>query len=179
MNNNTENKRKRLDRMKTILSKKRKVFNSLRKDTNITNNTTSKFVTQIVRFNEQKQDNNANSNEFTNYGFGARFYYHPYYKNKQLFSEQIPDAPTGWIDGGNNFISNHTHTFAAWFVSPIYESIKAEVLNSKNIRISLIEYKNTIGKATMKLNALKHIIPCSRPEFETLYCIKRGSPITV
>eukprot|EP01084_Bolivina_argentea_P149206 260686_1 len=31
----------------------------------------------------------------------------------------------------------------------------------------------------MKLNALKHIIPGSRLEFETLYCIKRGSPITL
>ena len=159
-------------RMRDRLNAKRKQFDALRKrecwmkkkDFKKQN----KFVTKVQ---------NENQDKYPKYGFGVRYYYHSYYQHNQMKQELIPGA-SGWSDNGNMDI-NASYTYSDWYIHPIYGSMKEEVLNGKNQRITMKQCKETVIKASMKLDALKHRIRGSRREWEIVYAMKRGSAITV
>eukprot|EP01083_Nonionella_stella_P271359 919486_1 len=165
---------------------KRETFSKIRND--ISNdkhaiNYGNKFVTQILNDPEAKVgDEHDNEDEFAQFGFGVRFYYHSYYKHNESIDGQIPGAPHGCIDPGNGTdYVYHTnacqYTFSQWFIDPVWNSMKQEVLNSKDHPISMTQYNNTLKKAEMKLDGMQHRIKGAWPEWALIYSVKPNSAI--
>eukprot|EP01083_Nonionella_stella_P165565 551086_1 len=143
------------------MANKRDTFSKIRKDISMANDKSigyaNKFVTQMVN---EVDDEDDNKNEFAQYGFGIRFYYHPYYRHNESTREQIPGAPDGCIDGGNSnrWLLAHLYTFSDWFVAPIYKSMKDEVLNNQNHPITMDELQSIFKKSNneMERNEASH-----------------------
>eukprot|EP01083_Nonionella_stella_P115369 341989_1 len=108
------------------LIQKRMRFNKIRNDSAKSN----KFVTQILDHDE----NDSEHNHYTPYSFGVRFYYHKYYKNNDAKEEILPGTK-GILEYGNRHISG-SYSYSSWFVTPKHKTIKDEVLNATNNRLT-------------------------------------------
>eukprot|EP01084_Bolivina_argentea_P038276 70775_1 len=177
--NDTDEK---LQNMMIELQEKRQIFNKLRKDIkpNAKNKFPNKFVTEIILEEEEKSNDEQKNNDQQqqkSYGFGFRFYYHNYFKNNKNTKEEIPGG-FGMHDFGNTSI-NPAFTFKQWYIVPKYKDIKQEVLNSINHKLTMIQYENTLKKATMKYNALKKNIRGAVAIWANVYGIPQGSSVTL
>eukprot|EP01084_Bolivina_argentea_P038134 70527_1 len=164
------------DEQPQILMMRKELLIKREKFEKITNRKQSKFVTYILeKETEEKYDDENNKESMVEYGFGFRFFYHSYYKNKQIKQEQIPGAIKGLIDYGNAAI-NSSYTFKEWYISPTYGSMKEEVL----VKYLCIEqFNHEAEKAALKLSAYKHSIKGSPKRFEIIYSMKEGTVITI
>eukprot|EP01084_Bolivina_argentea_P259768 438450_1 len=72
-----------------------------------------------------------------------------------------------------------SYSFGDWYISPQHKCMKTEILNSPKGNISMFEYKLTEQKARIKLQALKGTVKGSAFEYEIVYCVGRGTPISL
>eukprot|EP01083_Nonionella_stella_P066227 174197_1 len=82
----------------------------------------NKFVTQVLDHADDSKQNN-----YAQYSFGVRFYYHEYYKNNHTKQEMLPGTRDMYENG--NMHLDTRYSYASWFVSPKHKTIKDEVLN--------------------------------------------------
>eukprot|EP01084_Bolivina_argentea_P206397 352413_1 len=137
----------------------------------INSDLSNKFVTEIL--NLDNKTNNCKS--YSEYSFGIRFYYHDYYKNNQTKEEILPG--TDMMDRGNHSIKPF-YTYSSWFIRPKYKSMKNEIFSGK-VKLSIIQYDNTLKKATLKYTSLAKYIRGSNGFWKIVYGIKRNSTITL
>eukprot|EP01084_Bolivina_argentea_P287756 493771_1 len=171
-NVNNINVDKKLGQMRNDLRVKRQYFNKIRndnKDSNAEHNTCSKFVTE---FYENKNDDAKN--EYPQYSLGIRFYYHLCYKNNENSHWTVPGS-SGLHEGSSHLAAP---TFAELFVTPKHKTIKQEVLNANPVKLSIIQYCNTLKKATLKHKSLSLNAERAKFFWQDVYGIKAQSVIT-
>eukprot|EP01084_Bolivina_argentea_P186112 320854_1 len=107
------------------------------------------------------------SNKFC---FGFRYYYHSYYKNNHKTSEMF--------ENGMYEVGNTGYCYNDWYIDAKYKSLKDELLNNKILALHYKHLENTVTKATIKWQTLRHN-NIANDAWQLIYNIKRGSFITV
>eukprot|EP01083_Nonionella_stella_P045223 121544_1 len=137
----------------------------------------NRFVTPVLNYDGDEDDDDSKENSYSPYSFGVRFYYHDYYKNNDTKWEIVPGNKDAY-DYGNRHI-NASYSYASWFVSPKHETMKDEVLNAADgHNLTIIQYQNTVMKAIIKHKVLKGTVKGASDIWKEIYGISKRSLIT-
>ena len=139
---------------------------------NLAVSSSSKFMTHVFDDNDDEKDG-----KYPQYSSGIRYYYHDYYKNNNTRKEIIPGT-RGDLERGNAMI-NGKYKFSTWYIAPKYKSLKVEVLEGAENKLSIIQYENSMKTALSKFNSYGKHIQKATLRWEQIYGIKRGSIITL
>eukprot|EP01084_Bolivina_argentea_P006060 11455_1 len=166
---------KRFIKMRNTLMKKRKIF----AETTHYQILNSKFVTKLTQLQDAQIQFRIHTDWSSCYQNGFKFYYHQYYKHKDVTTEYIPGAPRGAFDSGNVWV-NPNYTFQEWFIYPKYKSLKQEFLQNAYVILTNEQYKYELKKAELKLNSYHgKKIRGSNKRYEIVYNHKENSRITI
>ena len=143
---------------------------------NFIKSSAAKFITHVAE--EDEAENNANDStkkkKYPSYSSGVRFFYHDYFKQNQNRTVCLPDV--GAMENGN-IILNGRYTLGTWYISPKYSSLRQEILQGAQNKLSMIQYINTVESTAYKFAALRENIRGAAHFWELLYGIEKGSPI--
>ena len=149
------------------------IKNSIIPKMDLSRSSGSKFITKVM----DDDDNENDQARYPKYSSGIRFFYHPYYKNNQARNERIPGY-SSMVEYGNSMI-DPSYTFGYWYVAPKYHSMKDEVTQFAENKLSIIQYKNTMRSALLKFSSMSKHIRGASEQWEIACEIPRNSPITL
>eukprot|EP01084_Bolivina_argentea_P119995 212733_1 len=162
-----ENQQNVIEIRKDLLVKKTKIEQN--KDLQHTMH--SRFVTKLSSNDDMK-------NEFVEYQFGFRFYYHDYYKSNNKTTEEIPGSNL-YGKGGLTDNGNPGYMYKDWYITPKYKSMKEDVLQNSCVVMTIEQYQFEMQKCVMKLNGWKRFMKRSSKFYVFVYGINEGTCITV
>ena len=95
------------------------------------------------------------------YENGIRFYYHSEYENNKTTTTDLDGIDHPFAFDVGNFNVDPFYRFRDWYIGARYKSMKEEVLNANQHKLSMADYLNMLPLVNWKWKAYKNEIKVS------------------